>query len=394
VKRRTRWILLVGGLVALVGAASGLLLHRKQQLRRAPRYGNNPTPVTVVLATQGALVRERPYLAVVRAANATQVSARVTAAVDHVLCDEGDKVQAGEPLVMLDGREVRHRLRALAAQIEQAQSDLAANEASTEAVDSSLEYWHKEAQRDRRLAREGAIPGSQSEKTADKAIELRRKLEAARAQSDGIRQRVAALRQQRKEVKAQLSYYTITSPYDAVVTRRLVDPGKMAAPGVPLLELEGGGNTKLVFKVPQDEAAEMATGLEVRFMVQGQEQDAELSLLYPSINEARMMEVEAWLTAQQAAGLLTGAYVPVTVVLERRPDVTLVPRSSVIRDPAGKPHVFVVDSGRLRARAVQLLGHSGDQAALARLRPGTKVVHNTFLGWVRLSSGEKVTAVQ
>jgi len=71
-----------------------------------------------------------------------------------------------------------------------------------------------------------------------------------------------------------------------------------------------------------------------------------------------------------------------------------VPRSSLIKSPEGEDHVFVVKAGRLEARAVRVLGYTDDRAAVEGVEPGEDVVWNTFLGWARLSSGEKVEAVR
>ena len=106
-----------------------------------------------------------------------------------------------------------------------------------------------------------------------------------------------------------------------------------------------------------------------------------------------MLRAEARLSGGKEKGLLPGAHVSVSVVLNERAGVTLVPTSSLIGSPQGGSHVFVVEKNRLSAQAVTLLGRVGDEVAVEGVQPGVRVVRNTFLGWARLASGEKVEAV-
>jgi multidrug efflux pump subunit AcrA (membrane-fusion protein) len=92
--------------------------------------------------------------------------------------------------------------------------------------------------------------------------------------------------------------------------------------------------------------------------------------------------------------LKPGAYLSLTVVLDTLRGVTLVPRSSLIPSPDGQKHVFTVEKGQLEPRPVEVLGASGGRIAVAGIDPGVRLVENTFLGWARLSSGEKVEAVR
>lgn len=61
----------------------------------------------------------------------------------------------------------------------------------------------------------------------------RKEIETARAQ---VEQTAAAVR----SAQVSLSYAQVLAPFDGRVVQRLVDPGSMASPGVPLLIVEGG----------------------------------------------------------------------------------------------------------------------------------------------------------
>jgi len=48
----------------------------------------------------------------------------------------------------------------------------------------------------------------------------------------------------------------------------------------------------------------------------------------------------------------------------------------------------------LQARQVKVLAASGDKVAVQGISPGTLLVRSTFLGWNRLSTGEKVEVIR
>jgi RND family efflux transporter MFP subunit len=50
--------------------------------------------------------------------------------------------------------------------------------------------------------------------------------------------------------RANRSYATIAAPFDGIITQRLIDPGAMAGPGVPLLTIQGGA-LRLQANVPE-----------------------------------------------------------------------------------------------------------------------------------------------
>lgn len=168
----------------------------------------------------------------------------------------------------------------------------------------------------------------------------------------------------------------------------------MASSSKPLLKVEDRKALKIPFDIPQEDFPEINQGQEVVFSVQEKEKRAKLSLVHSSLNPARMKTAEVWLQGKENKGLTPGAYLPVSVIVEELKGVTLVPRSSLIPSPRGKKHLFAVRNKHLHAEPVKVLGTSGDKVAVEGISPGTWVVRSTFLGWNRLSTGEKVEVIQ
>ena len=394
-KKLLRIVIILLIVATLVGAGYYLVRRGRRQLAEAPEYRLEPRPVTVAETKEGTMTVTRDYLAVVEAAQKVDLAPRVTARVEDIVVDEGDRVKQDEVLVKLDAEEVRHRLDSLESNIQQAKAERAAQQATIVSLESSAAYWRKEKQRDARLAEQDAIPGSQAEKTADRATEVTANLRAARRNLEAVRHRITSLQQQRNELETKLDYYTLQSPTDGVVARRMVDPGDLASMGRPVLQIEARESLRLTFAVPQTDLPAVREDLAVTYSTGGENRSTPLTLMYPTLNEARMMRAEAWLSAEEKqAGLTPGAYVPVSVVLERREGITMVPRSGLIESPDGGEYVFAVSDGRLEARPVEVMGHADDRVGVSGIDPGTTVVKNTYLGWAQLASGEKVEVVR
>lgn len=393
-RRIVRLGILILALICLIGGGLFLVKQKKKELGQTRAFGSRPRPVTVALAEKGDLALEKDYLAVVEPFNEARVSARVTAAVENIRVDEGDRVKAGEVLAELDAKEVEHAIDAVSARIEQAEAELAGSRATVEALKESHQYWQAEKKRALTLAEKGAIAESEAQQTAEKAADVRGKLTTARKKTVAFEKQIDALKKQKAELRTRRGYYTIKSPFDGIVTERLADPGDIAAPSKTLFTVQDQSRVKIAFDVPQKDLPDVHKGLAAAFEVNGGQQKAEIRLMEPTVDKAKMMRAEIWPEETAAAGLVPGAYLPVAVIVEKLKDVILIPASALIEGPQGRTHVFTVKDKTLSAKPVQLLGRIADRAAVKGIEAETQVVKNTYLGWAALSSGEKVEAGQ
>uniref|UniRef100_UPI003567EB58 hypothetical protein n=1 Tax=Roseovarius sp. TaxID=1486281 RepID=UPI003567EB58 len=151
---------------------------------------------------------------------------------------------------------------------------------------------------------------------------------------------------------------------------------------------------KLAFDIPHQDLPEIRQGLDVNFVANGVSRTAEISLLYPTLNQAKMMRAEVWLDRDAGPVPSNGAYLPLEVVVKRVTDGVLLPAAALIEGPNGASHVFAVEDGRLVARQVEIVGRTGDTASVKGISSGARVVRNTFLGWATLSSGENVEPIE
>lgn len=394
-KRKIRIGLLV--LVVLAILVTGLILVKRKQrtLKEVPAYANRPQVVTIVTAQQGDLSLEHDYLAVVEPFEVAQISAQVSGAVREIHVDEGAAVAPGDVLALLDDTEIRQAVAAAEARIAQAQAERDGNRATIAALEVSHNFWQAELTRQTNLAANGTIPETEADRTAEKTAEVEGRLKAAQLATQAIESQIEALTQQKNELETRLGYYTLTSPLQGVVMRRLADPGDLAMPNTPIFEIQTTNRWKVAFDVPQKDVQDLQHGSIIQFNLADAQNQAAIDMLHPSLDKARMMRAEAWIAASNAPRLVAGAYLPVRVTIKQLTDVALLPASALIPEPDAGEHVFVVTENDILApQPVELLGRSGDTVAVRGINPGTRVVRNTFLGWVTLSTGDPVEVVQ
>jgi HlyD family secretion protein len=192
-----------------------------------------------------------------------QVSGRMT----DLLRDEGSTVQSGTVVAKLDDRDYTLALQQASATANAAKASLAAlsagtrrqeiraAEANVEKAKAQLNYWKSEVKRvsflvpkkltteeqleQTQLQYEIALAGvDQAEQNLNLLKEGPRKEDIERAE-----QEYAARIEARELSKQQLSYTTLQSPVDGMVTLRLSESGEVVSPGQPVIRVAELANT-------------------------------------------------------------------------------------------------------------------------------------------------------
>lgn len=238
-----RLLLALPLLLALVGSAC------RQTAAPVPPPGW-PLPAAVSTATLAWSEAPESFEAVgsVEARTSATLAARVTGTVVAVRVRPGQSVRAGEVLAMLSnpqaGDEVQARQAALAA----AQAGLQAAQQQERAAASRADLARSTYERYRGLHNAVSPHELETVGSGAQAAQAARQAAVAQEQAAG-----AAVRQQQAGLSAArtgASFDRITAPYAALVTARFVDPGALATPGLPLLQLEQPGAYRLAVTVP------------------------------------------------------------------------------------------------------------------------------------------------
>ena len=191
----------------------------------------------------------------VHARQTAVVSAQVMGRIQQVLVREGDSVRAGQTLVVLDDAALR-------AQVEQAQAGVKAALNMQAAAQTNAALTASTLQRYKQLESEKSVSPQEMDEVSRRAEAAAESLEATRAQTD-------AARAQQSGAGTMMSYTRLVAPFAGVVTSRMADPGTMAAPGVPLLQVDQAGALQLDATVDESAIGAIHKEMKVQVVIDG-----------------------------------------------------------------------------------------------------------------------------
>jgi RND family efflux transporter MFP subunit len=269
----------------------------------------------------------------VEAQRQAALSARVMAVVREVRVKVGDRVMAGQPLLVLDPQVAQ-------GQLGQAQGALAQAEASYALAARNLERYEG-------LAKVNAAAPLE--------------VDMARTQ---VAEAIAAVAQARGAVEAARGIAgdaQVVAPFAGRVARRLVEVGDLAAPGRALLVVESEGSSRLRLAIPESlmARAPLAIGAPVSVALDAEASGAPIAAtvveLTPGADPAsHSFEVLLALARPVPSGAAGRAALPAGTR-----DVVALPADAVVVQ-GGLQLVVLVEQGRTGTRAVTTGAPLGD----------------------------------
>ena len=278
---------------------------------------------------------------------------------------EGDRVRRGQILAVIDDSQPRAALERAQAAVSAADHGVAAAESDYGLAQSTLKRYEE-------LYSKKSVSPQEFD-------EIKARAQAASARRDmagsGQAQAKAALSQAR----TSLEYTRVRAPFDGVVTERKVDPGALAAPGMPLLTIEGSGRFRLEANVDETSLRDVKMGETVRVAIDalGGDQSAiegKVVQIVPAADPASrsfIVKIELPATANLHSGLFGRAYFPCG-----KRESLLVPQTAVM-DRGQLQGVYVLGQDNIaNLRYVTLGKRAGDQQVevLSGLQPGETLV--------------------
>jgi RND family efflux transporter MFP subunit len=183
------------------------------------------------------------------------ISAQVVGRIQQVLVHEGDNVQAGQTLAILDDATLRSASDQAQAGVKAAENQQAAAQAEASLAASTLDRY-------KQLQAEKSVSPQEMD-------EVTRRAEAARSRVDAVRAQTDAAKAQGSGARSMLSYTRLRAPFAGVVTARMADPGTMAAPGVPLLQVDSNGLLQLQATIDESAIGSIRKGMKTSIVIDG-----------------------------------------------------------------------------------------------------------------------------
>ncbi len=303
------------GLMASCGKPEGGKPARAEVAPRVVRVAQTDVrPMERVLQVTGTL----------SAREEATVAAQVAGQIETSLVDLGDRVVAGQELVLIDTTSYDARRRESAANLARATA-IAANAA-------------RNLKRVQELQQDKIASTSELDTAASEAEKAQADVKAAEA-ADAI----ARLNLERSRVRA---------PFNGAIAQRVASAGDYVSVGAPIARLVQTDPLRLKLDVPERESVAVRVGQLIRVKVEGDTNvySGKIARVAPAIRETdRMLQIEA--DVPNPGRLRAGLFAHAEIVVNEREEVVSVPPSALVVF-AGLEKVLIVRDGKATEKNV------------------------------------------
>ena len=310
----------------------------------------------------------------VRARYSAAIAAKIAANIFEVRVQAGDRVPAGQTLIILDRRDLEANLRRSEAARAEAESAIAETENAIAAAHANLELARVTHKRFQDLLAKASVSQQEfdesqarlksAEATLEMAVSKRRQVEARRSQAEA---EIAAAR-------VALGYATLTAHFAGLITERKADPGSLATPGAPLLTLEREGNLRLEASIDESRLGLVRIGDSVAVEIDGLNRTVtgRVVEVVPSVDAATRSFITK-IDLPALPGLWAGMFGRAAFAAGK--SWTLLVPQSAVRERGQIRSVYVVEGNAARLRFVTLgEPRGGQREVLSGLTVGEKII--------------------
>lgn len=337
---KTLLILLVITAIAIGGIK--VINAKKAKDAQTPKANIYPVVVSKMSPKTSAVKLTLPYLAEVENDKDVKLASRIAARVLYIK-PTGSSVQKGEVVVKLDTTDIQSSLQSIKEQINATHIRL-----------NNLKQTHK---RTLNLLR---VKGA--------SIEQSQKEESSLA---SIKASLGALKQKELALKNGLSYATITSPVNGIISKNFVNQGGLSAPAKPLLSISAKDGFFLLVRVPS------STTIKGVIWHGNAYKATALGTTFNGLSEYRVYINDTKLT--------TGDRVEVDVIVYNQ-EGFLLPFDAILNID-GKSYVLEIEEDKAVAKEVHILQSGQEGVVVAQNLKGKDIVVAKSDILLKLTSG-------
>jgi RND family efflux transporter MFP subunit len=286
----------------------------------------------------------------VRASQSSQVASQMMGNIVEIRVHEGDRVQRGQILAVIEDAQAR-------AAHDRATAAAAAAQQEVQATQSDLNLSETTLKRYQDLFDKKSVSPQEFD-------EVKARFQSAQARHDMARAGEAQAQAALAQARTALDYTRLRAPFDGFVTEKKADAGTLASPGMPLFTVEDPRRYRLEAAVDEADIALVRIGAPAPVHIDAF--DAQLAgkvvQIVPAADPAtRSFLVKIDLPAD--ARLRSGLFGRAQFVRGERTSV-VVPRSAVVQR-GQLQGVYVVDSNHVASLRYVTLGRtSGEQVEI------------------------------
>ncbi len=295
------------------------------------------------------------------------IAAQVKGQVTEIQVKEGEAVEAGRVLLVIDPERRELEVANAQAQLAEAQAELAVAK--------------RNYQRTKRLSKGNVA----SEARLD---EDRTRESLARSAANGAKARLGLVRR-------ALEDSTVSAPFAGLIARRHVSVGEYLSIGTPLFDLVALDPIEVEFNLAEVDSSKVALGHSVEISIAPYPDEtfaAKVSVISPTIDpRTRTLRVKAELPNPDGR-IRPGLFAHTDLGVSERLGVIVVPDDAVVQRADGAVIFRLDDSGRVERRLVETGVHLDGWVEISSgLSPGDVVV---VRGQTRIDDGVAVSVRQ
>lgn len=288
--------------------------------KKAEEGGETAVAVQAQHPTVGPISEEIAADAVLAPLAQAAIAPRISSTITKELVQRGARVHKGQLLITLEDRDLRGAALDSKGSFTQAQAaytsatlatipeDAQKAQLDVDQAKANLEVAQRTAEERKRLLKDGAIAGRdvdlavaaavQAQAAYDQAVKHLANLQntTQKANVESAQGQLSSAQGKLENAEAQVSYASLYSPIDGVVTDRPLFPGEMAAAGTPVITVMDTSSLIAKLHIAQAAAQKLKVGGQAELSIPGvpEPQTASIFLISPALDPGSTT-VEIWL---------------------------------------------------------------------------------------------------
>lgn len=317
---------------------------------------SRPTAVDSHDVSRATVVAEVMGTGTLEARVQTTLSPKISGRLAEVLIDQGDHVTAGQLLAKLDDEELAQQVRVAEASVVAAEATMGRYRAEQQQAESAISQADSEYSRLRKLIAANAVSDSELDQAKEAFESARAGVARASAGLVEVREQIALAKASLKFQQTRLADTRLLAPFDGLVIKRYKDPGAIAVPGTPVVDLISMDQLWVSAWVDETQMGRLRDEQPARVVFRSEPNDS-FSGTVARLGKQSDRETREFVVDVRALQLpdnwSIGQRAEVFIEVDRSEDALVIPESFVqVQD--GQTGVFVDEAAMARWRPVQL----------------------------------------
>ncbi len=358
-----------------------------------PKKEETTRAIRVIVATEGALSAQKSTTVTIAPKQESNVAAGATGRVEQIVSREGQRVEAGATVIVLDNDNANLQVQNAQLTLDSARINLEKARRATTEGGSQLELALKSAQTNYdvlknqyeesvELFKVGGVSQNQLDQlsaqlTQSESALVQLQNSLAQNQRAGgedlslLELQVSQASTALQQATDALDETQITAPFTGEISEVFTEEGEFLAAGSPAFRLVSTVEQLGTFAVPPSDAQKLIAQKELTLRYQGAEYAATIVRTNTAPNNQRLIDITAELYPSDTP-IPAGSVAQLNYSIEGAKGI-LVPAGAVVSE-SGQNYVYAVEENKAVRTAVQILDEVSGQAALSGISADTRVI--------------------